>query len=184
MSVLVMAGSSQLMVVGMIGQASVFTMIMATFFINLRHLVMSSSVMSRLKAASLPSKLLCAFALCDESFALFSFSGSTDAAYLLGSNAVLYGTWVFSSLVGCLLGQVLPETITKGFGIAIYAAFLSMLVLHAAKHRDILLLIILTAAINCVLQIWIPSSWAIILSMTVSAILGTWFVDLQENEDK
>ena len=45
MSVLVMAGSSQLMVIGMIGKATVLAMITAVFFVNLRHLVMSSAVM-------------------------------------------------------------------------------------------------------------------------------------------
>ena len=48
MSILVMAGSSQLMVVGMIGKATVLAMITAVFFVNLRHLVMSSAVMSRM----------------------------------------------------------------------------------------------------------------------------------------
>ena len=39
MSMFVMAGSAQLMVVGMLGQAPLVSMIMATFFINLRHIV-------------------------------------------------------------------------------------------------------------------------------------------------
>ena len=68
MSVLVMAGSSQLMVVGMIGNATVLAMVTAVFFVNLRHLVMSSAVMSRMEPTPLGMKLLSAFSLCDESF--------------------------------------------------------------------------------------------------------------------
>ena len=183
MSAMVMAGSSQLMIVGMVGQATVFSMIMATFFVNLRHIVMSSSVMSRLEKTSLRTKLICAFALCDESFALFSLAGSNSAAYLLGANTALYGTWVFSTLVGCVLGQFLPEVIAKGFGVAFYAAFLSMLVPNAVKHKGILYLVILAAVINTVLQIFLPSSWAVIIAMVASAALGVFFVEEQEHEN-
>lgn len=105
MSVLVMAGSSQLMVVGMIGKATVLAMVTAVFFVNLRHLVMSSAVMSRMEPTPLWIKLLSAFSLCDESFALFSLSGSLSAAYLLGANTALYGTWVLASVLGAVIGQ-------------------------------------------------------------------------------
>lgn len=183
MSALVMAGSSQFMVVGMIGQATFFSMIMATFFVNLRHIVMSSSVMSSLKKTTMRTKLICAFALCDESFALFSLSESNSAAYLLGANTALYSTWVLSTLVGCMLGQFLPEVITKGFGIAFYAAFLSMLVPNTVKHKGILYLVILAAVLNTILQIILPSSWAVIIAMIVSAALGVFFVEEQNHEN-
>ncbi len=53
MSVLVMAGSSQLMVLGMIGKATLIAMVTAVFFVNLRNFVMSSVVMSRIAPVSL-----------------------------------------------------------------------------------------------------------------------------------
>ena len=82
MSVLVRAGSSQLMAVGMLGSATALSILAAVFFVNLRHIhiVMSSCVMSRLEHTSLREKLLCAFALCDASFALFSLSDNQSAA--------------------------------------------------------------------------------------------------------
>ena len=91
MSVLVMAGSSQLMAVGMLGSAATVSILTAVFFVNLCHIMMSSCVMNRLGHTSLREKLLCAFALCDESFALFSLSGNQSAAQLLGANTALYG---------------------------------------------------------------------------------------------
>lgn len=181
MSVLVMAGSSQLMAVGMIGQATAFSIITAVFFVNLRHIVMSCSVMSRLEKTSLWKKLLCAFALCDESFALFSLEGSRSAAHLLGANTAIYGTWILSSFAGCMMGQLLPQFISKSFGIAFYAAFLAMLVPNAAKSKGVLYLVLLSAGINTVLQQLLPVSWAVILSMIISAAAGTYFVEEQHN---
>ena len=49
MSATVMAGSSQILAVGMIGQAGVITIVIAVFLINLRHMVMSCSVMNDIR---------------------------------------------------------------------------------------------------------------------------------------
>jgi predicted branched-subunit amino acid permease len=75
LSVLVMAGASELMTIGMMtAGAPVAAIILGTFFLNLRHFVMSASVWRRIEGASLGDKLLGSFALCDESFAVFSLS--------------------------------------------------------------------------------------------------------------
>ena len=182
MSVLVMAGSSQLMVVGMIGKATVLAMVTAVFFVNLRHLVMSSAVMSRMEPTPLWIKLLSAFSLCDESFALFSLSGSLSAASLLGANTALYGTWVLASVLGAVIGQFLPEVVTKSFGVAFYASFLALLLPNAQKSRSVALLVLLAAGMNTVLQLFLPVSWAVILSMVASAAIGTLFVEVPDDE--
>ena len=175
MSVLVMAGSSQLMVVGMIGKATVLAMITAVFFVNLRHLVMSSAVMSRMEPTPLWMKLLSAFSLCDESFALFSLSGNHSAAYLLGANTALYGTWVLASVLGVVIGQFLQEVVAKSFGVAFYASFIALLMPNVQKSRRGALLVLLAAGMNTVLQLFLPVSWAVILSMVISAAIGTFF---------
>ncbi len=182
MSVLVMAGSSQLMAVGMLSSATIPSIIIAVFCINLRHIVMSSSVMSKLKHVPMYKKLLCAFALCDESFALFSFSGTSNAMQLLGTNTALYMTWVLSSLVGCIAGQLLPESISKGFSIAFYASFIALLTPHATKSRSIFYLIMLAAGMNTGLQFFISPSWSLIISMVASAFVGTLFMEEHKND--
>lgn len=182
MSVLVMAGSSQLMAVGMLGSAATVSILTAVFFVNLCHIMMSSCVMNRLGHTSLREKLLCAFALCDESFALFSLSGNQSAAQLLGANTALYGIWVLSSAAGCVLGQFLPEVVSKSFGVAFYAAFLAMLLPNTAKSRKVALLVLLAAGMNTAMQLFLPVSWAVILSMVISTAIGTFFVEAVNDE--
>lgn len=181
MSVTVMAGSSQLMAVGMLGKAAVLSIITAVLFVNLRHVVMSCCVMNRLEKTQLRHKLLCAFALCDESFALFSLSDSADWRHLLGANTALYASWVVSSLAGCVMGDFLPEIIAKSFGVAFYAAFLAMLTPSVLKGRRILLLVLLTAVINTTLQLVLPLSWAVIFSMLAAAAVGVYLPE-ENNE--
>lgn len=182
MSALVMAGSSQLMAIGMIGNATVPSIVAAVFFVNLRHIVMSCSVVDKLEKTPLSKRLLCISALCDESFALFSIANSHNAAYLLGTNTVLYCTWVLISFVGCVMGQLLPQFVSKSFGIAFYAAFLAMLIPHTAKNRGLLYLVLLSAGLNTALQLLLPTSLCVILSMVICAVAGTYFVEVNCNE--
>ena len=166
----------------MIGKATVLAMVTAVFFVNLRHLVMSSAVMSRMEPTTLWMKLLSAFSFCDESFALFSLSGNRSAAYLLGANTALYGTWVLASVLGVVIGQFLPEVVAKSFGVAFYASFIAMLMPNVQKSRRVALLVLLAAGMTSVLQLFLPVSWAVILSMVISAAIGTFFVEADNNE--
>lgn len=178
MSILVMAGSSQLMAIGMIAQgAAALSIVAAVFFLNLRHFVMGSSAMERLHDTSLGKKMVCAFALCDESFSLFSLSGAKNADFLLGANTALYLTWVFSSVIGSLAQNILPEIVSKSFGIAFYAAFLAMLLPKVKGRGRLILLVLLAAGVNALLQTFLPASWAILLSMVACAWAGTFFCE-------
>lgn len=178
MSTLVMAGSSQLMALNMITQGASFsTIIVGTFFINLRHIVMSSSAMQRITQTTLPQRLLGAFALCDESFAIYSLSDDNSYPFLLGTNTALYISFVGSTMIGSLMTGFLPQIVIDSFGIAFYAAFLGLL-LPGVKHNEkLIILVALTAILNCLLQCLLPASWSVILAMVLGAFVGVFFVD-------
>lgn len=183
MSALVIAGSAQIMAVGMVGQgASVGTIVLATFLLNLRLIVMSSSIMNTLKKVPFVHKLAAAFTITDESFALFSFSQEKNLSFLLGANLTLYVAWVGGSAAGCMINAFLPDIIADSFGIAFYAAFLAMLIPSVNKNVRLLLLVCITALMNTLLQLFLPSSYAIIISMILGAAIGTFFVDLKEEK--
>ena len=185
MSALVMAGSSELLVIGMLGQgAAMSAMIVGTFFINLRHIVMSSSVMQRLQGTPLSRRLLGAFALCDESFAVFSMSEDHSFAFLMGANTALYSSFVLSTAVGSLLTGFLPQIVVDSFGIAFYAAFLGLLLPGIKHHSRLILLVLITALLNWGLQLLIPASWAIILAMVLGALIGVWLVEDETDKEE
>ncbi|WP_349290732.1 MULTISPECIES: AzlC family ABC transporter permease [unclassified Fusobacterium] len=178
MSVMVMAGSSQLMAISMITQgAALSTIIIGTFFINLRHIVMSSSAMHRIKGTTLFKRLLGAFALCDESFAVFSLSDNSDYSFLLGSNTALYVSFVGSTVIGSFITSFLPQIVVDSFGIAFYAAFLGLLVPGIKHNVKLIMLVIITGLLNCIYQCFLPASWSVILSMISGALIGVWLVD-------
>ena len=178
MSASVMAGAAQLMSISMITEgAALSAIILGTFFINLRHIVMSSSVMNRLKSASLPQKLAAAFALCDESFALYSLSEEDSFHFLLGINSALYGSFILSTLIGSLMTGFLPQILVDSFGIALYAAFLVLLLPSIRDNQRLILLVVITALLNWLMQLFLPPSWSLILAMVLGAAAGVFFVE-------
>lgn len=178
MSAMVMAGSAQLMSIGMIAQgAAMSAIILGTFFINLRHLVMSSSVMRRLKGATPPQRLAGAFALCDESFAIYALSEDDSYPFLLGANTALYGTFVVSTVAGCLMTGFLPKIVVDSFGVAFYAAFLGLLLPGVRHNVRLIALVVATAALNWLLQRFLPASWSVILAMMLGALLGVFLIE-------
>lgn len=189
MSVMVMAGSAQLMAISMITQgAALSAIVIGTFFINLRHIVMSSSAMQRVKETTLPQRLLGAFALCDESFAIFSLSDDDSYPYLLGTNTALYISFVSSTIIGSLITSFLPQIVVDSFGIAFYAAFLGLLIPGIKHNVKLIMLVVITAFLNCLLQCFLPASWSVILSMVAGAMIGVFLIDdetvMPEREDE
>lgn len=73
MSVAVYAGASQMMATEMYAQgAGISVIILAALIMNLRHVVMSTCVVSRLQKTRPAMRLLLAFGVTDETFALFT----------------------------------------------------------------------------------------------------------------
>src|SRR5699024_6006777 len=135
MSVLVFAGASQFMGVNMIAAGvSAVEIIVATFVLNLRHFVLSLSLMNELRDhVSFKERFGVTLGLTDEAFAVSSMNKREKeqehavfffaAIYLLG-----YGSWVAGSFIGGVLGEVIPSQLSQSMGIALYAMFIGLLV--------------------------------------------------------
>src|SRR6056297_2404006 len=109
MSVFVFAGSSQLIAINMLtAQATVIPVVMTTFLINLRHILMSASLSLHFKKT--PSKLLpfIGFVITDESFAIGNTlinERDNKGLFFLSMGLSAYLGWVISSLIGVLIGR-------------------------------------------------------------------------------
>ena len=184
MSLTVFAGASQMMAVGMYAQgASIIAMILATFILNLRHLIMSVCVMNRMKKDSTKIKLLASYGVTDESFAIFTTEKEEkcSAAYFLGLITVTYSSWNIGTLIGAVASDFLPAILTASLGVALYAMFIGLLMPNLTNNWRLGLLVILTAVCNSILTCFMESSWALIVSTLLCAFLGVFFVDLDSD---
>lgn len=186
-SICVYAGASQMMAVGMHTQgASIFAIILATFFLNFRHLIMSTCVFERMHPTTAKLKLLGSFGVTDESFALFTTEKEERCtiAYFLGMNCVMYTSWNLGTCIGAIASDFLPVIITASFGIAFYAMFIALLTPSISTNARLGLLVALTAICNTALVQVIPPSWAMIVSTLVCAFIGIFTVDLDNKEER
>jgi 4-azaleucine resistance transporter AzlC len=185
MSLLVFAGSSQIIAVGMHAQgAGLAAIIAATFIINFRHLIMSTCVFNRIKHTSVKSKLLAAFGVTDESFAIFTTEKEENCSveFLFGLITVTYLFWVGGAVVGSVAASFLPDIVSASLGIALYAMFLGLLVPNIKSNARLGWLVLLTALGNWALSQWIDSSWALIASTLLGAAAGVYFIKAKEEQ--
>lgn len=185
MSLLVYAGAAEMMAVGMYAQgASIIAMILTTFILNLRHIIMSTCVFNRMKSTRLGFRLLSAFGVTDESFAIYATVPEKQGTpvFFLGLILVTYSSWNIGSLIGALASDFLPPLLTASLGIALYAMFIGLLMPGLRGNLRLGILVIFTAVVNTVLSQFISSSWAIIASTLICAAVGVFFVDLKDEE--
>lgn len=186
MSVFVFAGASQIMAVGMIGAgAGALSIILATFVLNLRHLIMSTCIFKRVRVKNALLKLISALSVTDEGFALITTDDEKNCnfPFLLGIITVTYLSWIFGTVIGVVAENILPQIVADSFGIALYALFLALIVPDVKGSVRLLLTVVITAVINTVLCIFMESSWAIIASTLGGALIGTFIVE-DKSEDK
>lgn len=135
MSVIVFAGSSQFIALGLLSAgAALPIIILTTFVVNLRHLLYAANLVPKVKHLSFGWRSLMAFGLTDETFAAvsnrFLNDQSTKTAhwFYLGSFVAMYGNWVLCTFIGIVLGGLFPDMTRWGLDFAMSVTFIGMVV--------------------------------------------------------
>ena len=183
MSVFVFAGASQFMAASMIlagvGPAQI---IATTFFVNLRHLIMSMSVNEEFKDFSKPWRIGLSFGITDETFALLTLQsqGDKQAAstpiFSAGLMGIAYLGWVSGTALGGLGARVIPPTISAGMTVGLYAMFIGLLVPHVRQSLKIGAVALLSMFLNAVFQSFLEAGWAIVLATILGALFGSFII--------
>lgn len=184
MSLFVYAGASQMMGAGMYAQgAGLLTIAIATFILNLRHLIMSTCVMNHLKDGGLAARLIASFFVTDEGFAVFSTTKEENCniPFLMGLLLLTYLSWNAGTLIGAVASGFVPDILTASLGISLYAMFIGLLTPSLPGNRRLCALVLLTAVCNTILSQLMASSWALIVSTLLCAFIGVFFVDPDDN---
>ena len=181
MSVIVYAGSAQLMAVSLF-EAGInpFSIVATTFIVNLRHLLMSASLSPYLKPWRKAEVAAFAFELTDESFGVHSLRferGESQPGPTLGINFICQLSWVAGTLLGTLAGGLITDVKPFALDYALPAMFIALLILQIKGGRYLLV-----AAVAGVLSIviWLVgvTQWNVLLATLIAATLGagveTW----------
>ena len=124
MSLTVYGGASEMMAAGMVAQgAAVLTIVLTTFILNLRHIIMSTCVFNQMQGGRLPVRMLAAFGVTDETFAVYTTTANAPRTprYFFSMALCSYLSWALGSWLGAIATGLLPPLITAALGISLYA---------------------------------------------------------------
>jgi 4-azaleucine resistance transporter AzlC len=188
MSIIVFAGASQYIALSMIAAASgAAELILTTFIMNIRHLLMSASLKERAEEEPKWLKAIYAFFITDETFSVAATSQEKKltGSYLLGLGLAAYSSWVVFSGAGYVMGSGLPESLQASMGIALYAMFIALLVPAAKKSRKVIALAGTAAVLNSLFSFipFLSGGWGIILSTLIAAVSIEFFVKGDEGNE-
>ena len=186
-SVLVFAGASQFMAINLLSTGTgAWGIIIATFLLNLRHLLMSASLAARLQINKDWKIPLLAFGVTDETFAVAStYRGSLTAPLVLIMEGTAYAGWVAGTVTGHLVGAVLPNDLSSSMGIGLYAMFIAILTPQMKKSRTVFLLAGGAGLVHFLLKTLAPDSggWGLIIAIIAVSSLGAMFCREEGEEE-
>lgn len=174
MSLLVFAGSAQFICVAMIGEgASSLTIILTTFVVNFRHLLMSSSLAPHLYGVRRSFLSLLAYGVTDESYAINMTrfrQGGWDRWRALVLHHTANATWFVASVTGALAGSLIPQG-AFGIDFALTAMFLALLV-YQFQNRIHIITALIAAVVSVTCYLTIPGDGYAVIAAVVAASCG------------
>jgi len=174
MSFLVYAGASQFIAVEMISKGIPwFPIVLTTFFVNLRHLLMSSTLSLCFSKHSLRTFGILSSQLTDESFAVAMADPSKISnrpRYLFALQATSQLAWIGGSVGGALFGTMIDSS-AYGIPFALPALFICLLVLQL-KSRVHFWVMGLAGISSLFFKEFLPGNWHMISAALFASIAG------------
>ena len=117
MSSIIFAGASQIIAAQLVGTGtSGLVILMVVFVVNLRHALYSASVAPHVKDLKTGWKLLLAYLLTDEAYAVSIMHYDRDGDprnrhwYFFGAGLTLWSSWQVSTAIGIFIGAQIPAS--------------------------------------------------------------------------
>ncbi len=174
MSVLVFAGSAQLVAVSLLSSGvGAFACIATTFIVNLRHLLLSAALSPYLRGWSKIKLGWFAFELTDETFALHAdrfLVGDSVQSTTFVINAIAHLAWVGGTGLGIVAGGLVHDVKPLGLDFALVALFLFLL-LTQLKSRLHVLAALCAACVSLGLHLLGVPRFSVIIATIVAATL-------------
>jgi 4-azaleucine resistance transporter AzlC len=181
LSLMVYAGSAQLVAVGLIAAgAAAWSIVVTTLIINLRHILFSAALAPYLRGWRKTQIAIFTFELTDESFALHSSrfpQGMIDRVETYSLNLTAQLSWIAGTFFGITAGQAIQDVRPFALDYALPAMFVALLVVQL-KDRVQVSVALLSGILSVLLFISGVNQWNVIAATLLAATLGvaveTW----------
>ncbi|MER7461609.1 AzlC family ABC transporter permease [Streptomyces sp. NPDC097981] len=177
MSAFVYGGSSQFAALQLLAVgAAPYAVVLTTFVVNLRHLLLSAAIAPRLAGWRRREQALFAYELTDEAFAVHSAQYADRAerpkAEVFTFNTAVHGSWVAGTLVGVLAGDLVTDVEALGLDYALPAMFMALLAAGIITDRRGLAVAVVAGAGAVGLTLLSLQYWAVLAAAAAAATFG------------
>lgn len=167
--------------------AGYFEILLTTFVINLRYMLMSFSLSQKIETkTSVWQRMLLSFGITDETFTIASVeNGKISHSFFLGLITCPIVGWTLGTAMGALLCSALPDVLSAAMGIALYCMFIAIIVPPAKKNGAILFVLLIAVFIS-VLLFYVPvfsfisDGFRVIIATVTAAVIGAWIKPVEE----
>lgn len=183
MSLFIYAGGAQFITVSMLSSSfPMLSIVLATFLINSRMILMSMAIAPFFKEYSIFKNISIGTFLTDESFSLGMnkqnyTNGKLNFEWFNTTNLISYITWAVSSVAGALLGGIVKNPYALGLDFSLVAMFIGLLYLQVIsdftiKKKVQIIVIIVVLFLVYFGMIFIPSNVLIIVVTLIGCAIG------------
>lgn len=170
---------------------SLIEMALAQLTINSRYFLMSISLSQKLNPEfNTFHRLAASFGVTDEIFAVASSkSHRVSPHYMYGLISLPYIGWSVGTLLGAVMGNILPDMVTGALSIALYGMFVAIVVPPAKASPKLLVVIVPAAVISCVIYYvpffsFISGGFSVIISTVIAALIGSLLFPIETEDPK
>ena len=158
--------------------------------INLRYSLMSVSLSQKLgKSVSFLDRFWIAFCNTDEVFAVsVSKVGTVGRRYMAGLEITPFLGWTVGTLIGAIMGDILPTMVVSALGIAIYGMFVAIVVPPCKSSKPTLLCVLVAIAFSCLFKYTpylnqVKSGFVIIICAVLASLIFAIIAPIKDGAD-
>ena len=168
----------------MAASGGLIEMAVSQFIINLRYSLMAISLSQKAdKTMTLPARMVDSFFITDEIFGVACAHDSFGFRYMSGLAVLPVAGWTLGTLLGAVLGNILPAIVTNSLSIGIYGMFVAIVLPVCKKSRTVAVICTISILLSVIFR-YVPflnehvsSGFAIIICAVVSALIGVFFLE-------
>jgi len=174
MSIGIFAGAAQLASLQLISiNANMIVIIYTALIINLRMMLYSLSIAPHIQKVNTKWKALLAYSMTDQSYAMSSvhFMNNLEEdtkSFFFGASISIWIIWQISTVVGYLMGSIIPPELGLDFGIPL--TFIAVLLKGVAGWPGVIAII--TSGIVAVLASQLPMNIGLVLAAIIGITAG------------
>jgi 4-azaleucine resistance transporter AzlC len=147
LSIIIFGGASQIVLLQLFsGGASSLIILSSVGAVNARHVLYGAVLSEHLSGLKLSWKIILSYVMTDQAFAVSNNYFKKDNKdnnqhyHLLGSGFTCWTIWQISTILGIILGSVIPEKLGLSFTISL--TFIALLISDFRKFKNIIVMFV------------------------------------------